>query len=385
MNPDSTQSLIPCVFCNHLNTVGHRFCGMCGKALPDPSRKVARPVVPASSNPPSSAPLRGIGGGSRLEPEVPARPIASIPFDNLRAGAPVPGGPSNPAAPRLAETPLNAAVSSPARPAASRAKTSLHEDPHRDLSYLLEEDHAPHKPNRLPFVVGGVLLAAVAGFFAMRGGGKPAVPESGDGATSGAISERAPESKAPTTRAQPKQERAAPVAEPAASDAGSSQNSKEPATEARSEEAAPPAREAVPVVSAKEPVAPKTRPVRPKVLATPTARQAANPRKPSPSQPAATEPSEESAAPASVAWSSDCDRVPAMRKAADHGDVKARTSLGLVYYSGQCVPRDLPTAYHWYALALRANPDNTQLSAQLEAIWKQMSPAERQLAIGPQR
>jgi len=85
-----------------------------------------------------------------------------------------------------------------------------------------------------------------------------------------------------------------------------------------------------------------------------------------------------------VAASSDCERVPALRKAADRGDVRARTSLGLVYYSGQCVPRDLPTAYRWYALALHANPDNTQLSAQLEAIWRQMSPAERQLAIRPQ-
>jgi TPR repeat protein len=55
-----------------------------------------------------------------------------------------------------------------------------------------------------------------------------------------------------------------------------------------------------------------------------------------------------------------------------------------MYYAGRCVPRDLPTAYHWYALALHAEPDNSQVSAQLEAIWKQMSPAERQLALKSQ-
>lgn len=390
MDQDITQPLIPCVFCNHLNTPRHRFCGMCGKALPDPSRRAVKPAAPASPAPTAQAPLRGIGGGARLQPEVPARPIAPIPFDKLRAE--VPGSEVHPepqaSAPRPAAappaTPPNPAVSSPPQ-SAPRPRTSLHEDANRDLSYLLEEDQAAPKPSRLPLIVGGVLLAAIAGFFAMRGGGKPTAPESVDGTTSGALSEPAPESKAPATRTQPKQESAAPVAEPAASDTGSSQTSKEPTPEAKSEEASTPSREAVTDAPPKEPVAPKARPVRPKVVAKPAPKQPAYSRKPSPSPPAATEPAAaETAAPASVAASSDCDRVPALRRAADRGDAKARTGLGLVYYSGQCVPRDLPTAYHWYALALRANPDNTQLSAQLEAIWKQMSPAERQVAIRPQ-
>lgn len=389
MDQDTAQPLIPCVFCNHLNTPRHRFCGMCGKALPDPSRKAVKPAAPASPAPAAQAPLRGIGGGARLQPEVPARPIAPIPFDKLRAGIPVsdvhpevhPG--AHASAPKPAATPPNPAVSSPPKPATS-PRTSLHEDPNRDLSYLLEEDHAPPKPSRLPLIIGGVLLAAIAGFFTMRGGSKPTAPESVDGTTSDALSEPVPESKAAATSTPPKQEQPAPVAEPPVSDLGSSQNSKERAPEVKSEEAAPPSKEAVPVAPARVPVVPKARPVRPKVIAKPAARQPAYSRKPSPSQPAATEPAAEIAAPASVATSSDCDRVPALRKAADRGDLKARTSLGLVYYSGQCVPRDLPTAYHWYALALRANPDNTQLSAQLEAIWKQMSPAERQVAIRPQ-
>ncbi len=288
------------------------------------------------------------------------------------------------AAPRPDEAPLNAAVSSLAPPAAARPKTSLHEDPHRDLSYLLEEDHAPPKPNRLPFIVGGVLLAVVAAFFAMRGGGKPASPETADSTASALQSEPTPETTAPTTTSRPKLERPVPLTEPAATEPASTGPASNNAPE--TEQSRPPATETAPIAPVKKAAAPKAHPPSPKIVAK-AAKPAPRSRKPSPSQPEehATPASEASVGAESVAGSSDCERIPALRKAADRGDVKARTSLGLVYYSGQCVPRDLPTAYHWYALALRANPDNAQLSAQLEAIWKQMSSAERQVAIGPRR
>ena len=179
-----------------------------------------------------------------------------------------------------------------------------------------------------------------------------------------------------------KQEKPAPIAEPAAPGSASSGNFPEEQTkEPPPPITPPPAQEAPPLASVRINPAPKKRLPRPKVIAKAAKASA---RKPSPSQPSASEPAEESTSAASVAATSDCEKVPALRKAADRGDVRARTSLGLVYYSGQCVPRDLPTAYHWYALALRANPNNAQLSAQLEAIWKQMSSAERQVAIRPQ-
>jgi hypothetical protein len=261
----------------------------------------------------------------------------------------------------------------------------------RDLSYLLEEDHAPPKQSRLPFVLGGLLLAAVAGFFAMRGGKTP-TPTATD--ETAAVSEPATEKpRTPAATARPKQEKPAPVTEPATSDAAPGDNAAGSASEAKSLEAATdetkPATEApatTPSTTPPQKSPPVKTPAPRAVLAPkPTKPAALSTRKPSPSPLASDPPAEE--APentASVAASSDCDKVPALRKAADRGDIKARTSLGLVYYSGQCVPRDLPTAYRWYALALHANPDNTQLSAQLEAIWKQMSPAERQLAIRPQ-
>ena len=354
------------MFCNHLNTSAHRFCGMCGKALPDPARKIAKQLAPPVEQSGTHAPLRGIGGGPRLEPDIPARPIAPIPLRPSQADLPL-GAPEA----ELPAPPI-------ARSVAALHSAPLRNDPHRDLSYLLEEDHVAPKPSRLPWIVGGLLLAAMVGFFAMRSGGKPpasstvdenstleaATPSTGTPGKQGhppAVTPKIREKPAPVAESKAP-ENALPDAAPA--DADPDETSSAPA------EPRPVSRTRLRTHAAvKTPPKAYTRPV-------PEAR-----RKPSPAQPTA----EEAATPAaSVDASSNCNGVPALRRAADRGDVKARTSLGLVYYSGQCVPRDLPTAYHWYALALRANPDSQQLSAQLEAIWKQMSPAERQIAIRPQ-
>jgi zinc-ribbon domain len=59
---------------------------------------------------------------------------------------------------------------------------------------------------------------------------------------------------------------------------------------------------------------------------------------------------------------------------------RARSTFGTMYATGHCVPRDLPTSYSWFALALRVDPNNQILEKDLSAIWNQMTPPERQLA-----
>lgn len=59
---------------------------------------------------------------------------------------------------------------------------------------------------------------------------------------------------------------------------------------------------------------------------------------------------------------------------------KAFTLLGAMYATGHCVTRDLPTAYRWFARALHQEPTNTRLEQNLEVIWRQMTPEERQVA-----
>lgn len=70
-----------------------------------------------------------------------------------------------------------------------------------------------------------------------------------------------------------------------------------------------------------------------------------------------------------------------LKPAAEQANPKAMISLGALYATGVCAPRDLPTAYRWFALALRKLPDNEPLQENLQKIWAQMTQPERQLAV----
>ena len=69
-----------------------------------------------------------------------------------------------------------------------------------------------------------------------------------------------------------------------------------------------------------------------------------------------------------------------LKSASDKTSSKARSTFGTMYATGHCVPRDLPTSYRWFAMALQADPNNSILEKDLGAIWNQMTPPERQLA-----
>jgi TPR repeat protein len=78
----------------------------------------------------------------------------------------------------------------------------------------------------------------------------------------------------------------------------------------------------------------------------------------------------------------DCDRgLRLLKPAAAQSNAKAMIALGSLYSSGTCTPRDLPTAYRWFALALHKQPDNQPLQDDLQKLWTQMTQPERQLAI----
>jgi len=79
--------------------------------------------------------------------------------------------------------------------------------------------------------------------------------------------------------------------------------------------------------------------------------------------------------------SENCDEAVKYLKAASaKSNAKARSTFGTMYATGHCVPRDLPTSYLWFALALRADPNNQILEKDLNAVWNQMTPPERQQA-----
>ena len=81
----------------------------------------------------------------------------------------------------------------------------------------------------------------------------------------------------------------------------------------------------------------------------------------------------------------DCSRAQRnLQIAARESNAKAQTLLGAMYATGHCVGRDLPTAYRWFAKALHGDPGNSRVQRDLEVLWKQMTPEERQVAMKSQ-
>jgi hypothetical protein len=80
--------------------------------------------------------------------------------------------------------------------------------------------------------------------------------------------------------------------------------------------------------------------------------------------------------------SQDCDRgLRLLKPAANAGNPKAMIEMGALYSAGLCTPRDLPTSYRWFAMALHKDPDNQAVATDLQKLWGEMTQPERQLAI----
>jgi TPR repeat protein len=77
----------------------------------------------------------------------------------------------------------------------------------------------------------------------------------------------------------------------------------------------------------------------------------------------------------------DCGRAGKnLLAAAARSSAKAQSVLGTLYATGHCVTRDVPTAYRWFAKASHQDPGNERLQRDLEVLWQQMTPEERELA-----
>jgi hypothetical protein len=81
----------------------------------------------------------------------------------------------------------------------------------------------------------------------------------------------------------------------------------------------------------------------------------------------------------------DCGRAGKSLLAAAQSSVKAQSVLGTMYATGHCVTRDVPVAYRWFAKASHQDPANIRLQRDLEVLWAQMTPEEREVAIKTER
>jgi hypothetical protein len=319
-----------CSYCGTENPEEHRFCGMCGKSLPEPTAELEAPDEP----PPSR----------RSAPTSPAAPYTGGIF-NL--GAPA-------------------------------------ESSSRNLDYLLEDDEEPksHKGWVLLLVVALALVAGL-GWLRWRRDGLPLIE-----------SLTLPKPAPVTSDVQSPPPTAAPSPAPAASSpspstapsAGSASTDQPAASKPATDSGGSAATVITPPADAKAPAsdAPAAEPA---PSPAPTAKPSV--RKPAPVPP--PKPSAKAPDPVTVGEQflygrngvpQNCDRgLHYIKPAAEQSNTKAMITMGALYATGHCLSRDLPTAYRYFALALRSDPENGPLRQNVDMVWKQMTAEERKQAI----
>src|SRR5215472_4140160 len=350
---------IRCPECGYENRDMYPFCGMCGATL--------RREASGETTPPEPPPARTASAVPPvITPDLPSRADSA-------AGSATPGFITGEPAPR-------------------------------NLDYLLEDD-TPRSHGKL--LVTLLLLFLAAGLTALhwRRDGYPwasrtATPPSASAnsaASTPPASVPAPQQPAPapidnaqTPAAEPATEQAQPAANPV--------QPPEPAPQAAAKQTPPPA-DSAPDTTAHADSKPGNKATSDD--SSPDETQPAAVAKPAPAPPAPkAKPEPKPAVAAAPALAGDdklvtegekylygngvpenCDLAEKnIRTAAGHSNARALTLMGAMYATGHCVARDLPTAYRWFAKALHQDPSNTRVQQDLEILWKQMTPEERQLA-----
>ena len=395
-----------CPRCGNENSEDNRFCGMCGAKLSSPPLAVA--TVPTQSttvrsSASASSPAATANAGTSSAPR------ASAPVSEASRGI------SGPSFLGLGD-------------AAHRPSGSLSSDRHSgNLDYLLEDDE-PRKSGggKFALILLALALAVLFGYLRFRvlkeHPGKAAAPVTdSSSATPPAVSP----GPASTTPAQPAAPAAAPTGDsstpgnpPATNPAAPADAGNAPAASAPTATAAPapPARDAsAPSQATKGDAAaagdtsnassPSSESATAGAPAKESEKESADAADNTPPAPA-PKPKKPAAEPAAKPHAGittkptdsvteaqkyiygrggvtqDCERgMRLLKPAAAQANPKAMIEMGALYSAGLCTPHDLPTAYRWFAMALRKEPDNQSVQADLQKLWGEMTPPERQLAI----
>jgi zinc-ribbon domain len=393
------RTIVICPKCGEDNADSFRFCGMCGAPLETP-REARRPGSAPGLDPLSAlpAPISTAAGRIANPPEV-QRPqlVENAPWPTGNHVAPI-SGPSMLGLDRPG--PTSASQPSP-------SLDSLREKSFSGLDSFVEPERPKNGAGRIFLMV--VLLAALgaAGWWTYTNylsaveGGKPAVATSNAGEAA---------AQKPATAANP------PVQETnSGSNAGSGQTSSAaqvppppaqvPEGPSENATAGPDAAKKTALDAETKAAAAETRSAA-EVYPSTSASAAPPPAITVPAHRSAPkhEPPLAASKPTNVAVSGavdsgdaafrrgeaylygrgvpeNCDEAVRNLKAASaKSNAKARSAFGTMYATGHCVSRDLPTSYLWFALALRVDPNNQILEKDLNAIWNQMTPPERQMA-----
>lgn len=409
-----------CPRCGNENPAENRFCGMCGATLLAP---VATAPQPAPT-PAAPTPIR-----------TEAAPVRSADPPRTPSPAPVTQEDDQPSPSISGPSFLGLGDAAPRR-AVQRTRDSLSINPGHahgsgNLDYLLEDDDEP-KSGAWKYVLIPVALALAVGFGYLRwkdqgfawlnpSAKKPATSTEVPDTTTSSSPAPVPESASPAPAATPSitPDSQSPAGGSAQSPAGSTQPpaSGTATPSGAANPAVNPAASGNPAASApasndtsKSPDATTAPTNSDKAGATPPRKDpsvdktsladngddaedasAQPPAKPTAKAPAPKpRPVVPSADPVTEAQkylygrgaSQDCDRgLRLLKPSANQGNARAMVEMGALYSAGLCTPHDLPTAYRWFAMALRKEPDNTSVQADLQKLWSEMTQPERQLAI----
>jgi hypothetical protein len=417
---------VRCARCGNENSEGNRFCGMCGATLLMAAPPVAS--APAQASPTQTAAMRPtlIPSTAPSAPATPRTPTTGPVPTSASDDAPVISGPSF--------LGLNQPEPEPAR----RQRGNLSIDPNSapassNLDYLLRDDEEEVKRGgvgKYVLILLALVLAAGLGYFLWKNRGfgqaseisKPVQnsdapdtsatasqpsnpstlnPSTPNPSTTGASSPNTSASEAtPSPAPSPSSAPAQPLTGPASSagSSGAAATTTPNPTNVITAADAPPSGTATPTpnspaeattpppVSGAKPAAPSTSaPAEPKP--TPSRAAAAPPPRSKPSPvikplQAVNQVSEAQKYLYGRGVGQDCDRgMRLLKPAADRADPRAMVEMGALYSAGLCTPHDLPTAYRWFAQALRKDPDNRSVQTDLEKLWGEMTQPERQLAI----
>jgi len=378
-----------CPRCGNENSDQNRFCGMCGATL------LAAPE-------PATAP-----------PQRVATPVSTT---AAAAPRPQPKEPTQPAAPRSSAAP---SISGPSflglNDPAPRKRASLSIDPHsapssRNLDYLLEDDGEEHKSSgagKVFLILIALVLAVGLGYLRWKNHGfgwlgttnKPSASTQTATDTNSPLSS-APDSQPsaatqPTPATQPPPVSTPANATSALTPAPGTTKPAVPSAAASTDDAQPPdTTNSAPTSDTPAQPAAKSPSSAPKQPAdsSATSPDTSDEAKPAVEQPK-PRPTVKPAAPVDPVAEAqkylygrgvpqDCERgMRLLKPAANQSNPKAMIEMGALYSAGLCTPHDLPTAYRWFAMALRKDPNNDAVQSDLQKLWGEMTQPERQLAI----
>jgi hypothetical protein len=433
---------VRCGRCGNENGEGNRFCGMCGAVLVAGAQAVGHPpgVAPkenVAAPRPAAAPVQTAPTqpAPRPVPQAPAAaPTGLGGVTAERRAAPSSPSDEGPRTGAIITGPSFLGLNTPGfhtDPKVDGGRDAL--PPSSDLDYLLEDEEEPSRGlGKLILVVAALALLAGFGYLHWKQGGfdwlkagdkeataaKPTAAGTPTGADSGSSMGSATAASpdgagagasgtgtAPATSgtvASPTESASAPAAAAQTTPTGTlAQSVPSQSVSSRNSPAqSAPAQSTPSSTVGPQTVAPQGQATDPNLPAssavpaagsdsgrTPPQVEAAAPaRKPPAARPLAARPVDLVTEAERYIYGrgvrQDCDHgLHLLKPAAESSNPKAMISLGALYATGTCTPRDLPTAYRWFALALHKEPDNQALQDDLQKLWSQMTQPERQLAI----